>query len=106
MKTFEQYMTERAKESATLRWFKELLPKSIRKKINQTAHKERYKLALKYYNELKAELEKDGKEVWLKKRGFAKSKGVIVGNIDNYLNKMAADMAGLNYREWMKVRGK
>lgn len=98
-------MSERTKESATLRWFKELLPKSIRKKINQTAHKERYKLALKYYNELKAELEKDGKEVWLKKRGWSKSKGVIVGDIDTHLNKMAADMAGLNYKEWQKVRG-
>jgi len=89
-----------------VQWFKDLLPKKVKHDINRMNHKEKYKEAIKQYHLLKREMEKEGKENWLKKRGFARSKGHIIGNIDKYLHDLAADLAGVKPSEMRKVLDK
>ena len=100
------FKEQRELQEGVAQWFKDLLPKKVKHEINRMNHKEKYKEAIKQYHLLKREIDKEGKEKWLKKRGFARSKGQIVGNIDNYLKDLAADLAGLKPREFKKILDK
>lgn len=89
-----------------VQWLKSLLPKKLKHDINRMNHKEKYKKAIKVYHDFKREIEKEGKDSWLKKRGFSRSGGHIVGDIDKYLHDLAAEIAGVKPSEMRKVLNK
>lgn len=100
MQSFKQYYLEE-------NLLKAILPKQVYHSLKRLSHKDRYKKAVKYYHQFKKEIKKEGEGNWLKKRGFAGSRGAIAGGgADKVAFNTAAKIANLSPREFKKVLDK
>jgi len=87
-------------EGIGLDMIKALIPKKILHAFKRAIHAKNYKVALNVYHDLTREIRKDPEKF---KRKMGQRDGVTIGNVDNIAKSIAADMAGIKYREFLKI---
>ena len=96
----EKNVKEELEEGVGLDMIKALLPKTILHALKRAIHAKNYKVALDKYHELTREIRKDPEKF---KRKVGQKDGVMIGNVDNIAKGIAADYAGIKYREFLKI---
>jgi len=91
---------EELEEGIGLDMVKALIPKPILHALKRAIHAKNYKVALDKYHDLTREIRKDPEKF---KRKVGQRDGVMIGNVDNIAKSIAADYAGIKYREFLKI---